>query len=133
MKKAIKLLSIAAVLAMMFTLAACHKNDSETENSGSGEAISEQSTQEPADPLVGKWQSKDLPDYIYTFNADGTGQYDMAGKVLDLTYTTEDGKITISFTADGYTPVTLNYELNGDKLNIKDSFGKDTFYIRVKE
>lgn len=133
MKKAIKLLSIAAALAMIFTLAACNKNDSETEESSSGASVSEQTTQETADPIVGKWQSKDLPDYIYTFNADGTGQYDMAGNILDLTYTTEEGKITISFTADGYTPVTLSYELDGDRLNIKDSYGKDTFYIRVKE
>ena len=133
MKKAIKILSIAAVLAMVFTLAACNKNDSETENSGSGASVSEQSTQEPADPLVGKWQSKDLPDYIYTFNADGTGKYDMPGKVLDLTYTTEAGKITISFQGEGYTPVTLDYIVEEDRINIKDSFGNDTFYLKVNE
>lgn len=130
MKKSIKILSIAAVLAMICTFAACNKNDSETGESSTVSAVSEQSTN---DPIVGKWQSEQLPDYVYTFDADGTGQYDMAGNILDLTYTTEDGKITISFTADGYTPVTLNYELDGDKLNIKDSFGKDTFYVRVKE
>ena len=115
---------------MICTFAACNKNDSETGESSTVSAVSEQSTN---DPIVGKWQSEQLPDYVYTFDADGTGQYDMAGNILELTYTTEDGKITISFTADGYTPVTLNYELDGDKLNIKDSFGKDTFYVRVKE
>lgn len=130
MKKAVKILSIAAVLAMIFTLAACHKNDSDSEESSAASVVSEQ----PVNPLAGKWQSKDLPDYIYTFNADGTGQYDMAGKVLELGYeTTEEGTITISFHEEGYTPVTLRYELDGDTLNIKDSFGKDTFYIRVKE
>lgn len=130
MKKAIKLLSIAAALAMIFTLAACNKNDNDTEESSAASVVSEQ----PVNPLAGKWQSKDLPDYIYTFNADGTGQYDMAGKVLELGYeTTEEGTITISFHEEGYTPVTLRYELDGDTLNIKDSFGKDTFYIRVKE
>lgn len=133
MKKTIKIISIAAVFAMMVTLAACNKNDSKKEESGSGTSVAEQSTQEPVDPIVGKWQSKDLPDYIYTFNADGTGKYDMPGKVLDLTYTTESGKITISFQGEGYTPVTLDYIVEGDSVNIKDSFGNDTFYLKVKE
>ena len=57
----------------------------------------------------------------------------MAGKVLELGYeTTEEGTITISFHEEGYTPVTLRYELDGDTLNIKDSFGSDTIYLRVK-
>ena len=129
MKKVIIILSIAAALTMVCTLAACNKNDSDNEGSSAASVVSEQ----PADPLAGKWQSKDLPDYIYTFNADGTGQYDMAGKVLELGYeTTEEGTITISFHEEGYTPVTLRYELDGDTLNIKDSFGSDTIYLRVK-
>lgn len=130
MKKSIRLLAVVSVLAVLCAFAGCNKNDSETGKSSTVSAVSEQSAN---DPIVGKWQSEKLPDYVYTFNADGTGQYDMAGNILELTYTTEDGKITISFTADGYTPVTLNYELDGDKLNIKDSFGSDTFYLRVKE
>ena len=55
----------------------------------------------------------------------------MAGKVLELNYATEDGKITLTFLEEGYTPVTLDYELDGDRLNIKDSFGKDTFYVKT--
>ena len=133
MKKTKRILAIVAVLVLLCAFTGCNKNDGETGESSTASAVSEQSVIEQDDPIVGKWQSEKLPDYVYTFNADGTGQYDMAGNILDLTYTTEDGKITISFTADGYTPVTLNYELDGDKLNIKDSFGKDTFYIRVKE
>ena len=92
--------------------------------------VSEQT--QPLDPLAGQWQSEQLSDYIYTFNGDGTGKYDMAGNVLDLNYATKDGRITLTFLAEGYTPVTLDYELDGDRLNIKDSFGKDTFYMRVK-
>ena len=128
MKKAVKILSIAAVLAMIFTLAACHKNDSDSEESSAASVVSEQ----PVNPLAGKWQAKDLPDYIYTFNADGTGQYDMAGNILELTYTVQDGKITMTFLTQGYQPVTLAYVLDGDRLNIKDSFGSDTFYNRVQ-
>ena len=57
----------------------------------------------------------------------------MAGNTLDLNYATENDKITITFLAEGYTPITLDYVLEGDRLNIKDSFGNDTFYVRVKE
>ena len=130
MKKAIKILSIAAVIVMICTVTACNKNDSDREESSAASVVSEQ----PADSLTGKWQSKDRPDYIYTFNADGTGQYDMAGKVLELDYnTTEEGTITITFHEEGYTSVTLRYTLDGDTLNIKDSFGSDTIYLRVEE
>ena len=113
---------------MLCAFAGCNKNDSETKESSSSAVVSEQSV----DLLTGQWQSEQLPDYIYTFNADGTGQYDMAGKILALNYTTDNGKITITFLEEGYTPVTLDYELDGDKLNIKDSFGKDTFYIKAE-
>ena len=57
----------------------------------------------------------------------------MAGNTLDLNYATENDKITITFLAEGYTPIALDYVLEGDRLNIKDSFGNDTFYVRVKE
>lgn len=125
MKKTVKLLAVISALIMLFAFAGCHNRTTEESQVST---VSEQLI----DPLAGQWQSEELPDYIYTFNSDGTGQYDMAGKVLELNYTTGDGKITLTFLAEGYTPVTLDYELDGDRLNIKDSFGKDTFYMRVK-
>ncbi len=133
MKKIKRLLAIAAALAIVCAFAGCNKNDGDKWENSADSALSEESVQKSTDPIVGQWKSEKLPDYVYTFNADGTGKYDMAGNFLDLKYTTEDGKITITFLADGYTPVTLNYELDGDRLNIKDSFGNDTFYVRVKE
>jgi len=128
MRKIMKWLAIVSALTVLCAFAGCNKNDSETKESSSSAVVSEQSV----DLLTGQWQSEQLPDYIYTFNADGTGQYDMAGKILALNYTTDNGKITITFLEEGYTPVTLDYELDGDKLNIKDSFGKDTFYIKAE-
>ena len=118
-------LILSAVLTMSF--AGCHQNNG---NDKQESTVSVEST--ITDPLAGQWQSEQLPDYIYTFNGDGTGKYDMAGNVLDLSYETEDGKITLTFLVEGYTPVTLDYEIDGDRLNIKDSFGKDTFYLKVK-
>ena len=127
MKKIMKLFAIVSILTMLFAVAGCHNRTTEESQVSD---VSEQT--QPLDPLAGQWQSEQLSDYIYTFNGDGTGKYDMAGNVLDLNYATKDGRITLTFLAEGYTPVTLDYELDGDRLNIKDSFGKDTFYMRVK-
>jgi len=127
MKKAIKLLAVISAMAILCSFAGCNRNNENSGNESQVSSVSEQSL----DPLAGKWQSEELSDYIYTFNGDGTGKYDMAGKVLELNYATEDGKITLTFLQEGYTPVTLDYELDGDRLNIKDSFGKDTFYVKV--
>ena len=128
MKKSVRLLAVVSALIMLCTFAGCNKNKGNTDNENQVSTVSEQ----PLDTLAGQWQSEELSDYIYTFNGDGTGKYDMAGKVLELNYATEDGKITLTFLEEGYTPVTLDYELDGDKLNIKDSFGKDTFYVKVQ-
>ena len=130
-RSTIKALLAIASAAAVLAFAGCQKNEAEPKEESKPSTISEQQTE--VDPLVGKWQSENLPDYVYVFNDDGTGQYDMAGNKLDLTYTTENGKITITFLAEGYTPVTLEYVLDRDRLNIKDSFGTDTFYVRVKE
>lgn len=128
MNKSILIRGMAAVLLTVCIFAGCRGNESSPENvsENPSEAVSV-----PSDSLTGQWQSEQLSDYIYTFNDDGTGRYDMAGKILELKYTTDDGRITISFQEEGYTPVTLEYILDGDRLNIKDSFGKDTFYERV--
>ena len=94
---------------------------------------SSESTIRPAnsDSVVGKWASEMMSgSFVYTFNEDGTGSYDMMGTVVDLNYSIEGDKITITLLAEGYTPMTLNYEIKDNKLNIKDSFGNDTFYIR---
>lgn len=127
MKKAIKLLAVISAMATLCSFAGCNRNNENSGNESQVSSVSEQSL----DPLAGQWQSEELSDYIYTFNGDGTGKYDMAGKVLELNYATEDGKITLTFLEEGYTPVTLDYELDGDRLNIKDSFGKDTFYVKT--
>lgn len=130
----IKVFAVVSVIAMAGTVSGCQQNDSPIEESSFVSLVSEQSIDpNSAEALVGQWQSENLPDYIYTFNSDSTGQYDMAGKILKLTYSVEDGRLTLNFLEDGYTPVTLEYLLEKDRLDIKDSFGKDTFYIKVKE
>ena len=105
MKKYFKALLVALVLTVcIFGLTGCGKD----KNS-----------------IVGKWQSKDYSSYVYTFNEDGTGDY--SGK--KFTYTTEDNNISITY--EGSTAAFKStYEIKDNELNIKDSFGKDTFYTR---
>lgn len=80
--------------------------------------------------LVGSWASKDYSGrYIYTFNEDGTGNYDAAGTKMDFTYKIEDGKISILYTGNT-APFETTYTIDGNTLNIVDSFGKDTLYTR---
>ena len=129
---AFALIVTAAFIASVFFFGGCSSQQDTPDTPDTSAAVSDSSVT-PAETLVGQWKCESLTDHIYTFNADGSGQYDMAGNKLDLTYTTENGKITITFLAEGYTPVTLEYVLDGDRLNIKDSFGTDTFYVRVKE
>lgn len=126
----LKLLTLAVAAVTVFAFGGCNKNTAPNEESS---VVSEESSEpEVTNPLEGQWQSENMSEYVYTFNGDGTGEYDMAGNVLPLNYETEGGKITITFLEEGYTPVTLEYEIDGNRLNIKDSFGSDTFYVRVE-
>jgi len=77
--------------------------------------------------IVGVWAYNN--SYIYTFNEDGTGNYDAAGTKMEFTYTTEGEKLSILYTGNT-APFETTYTIEGDTLNIKDSFGNDTIYKR---
>ncbi len=77
--------------------------------------------------IIGTWEYEE-GGFVYTFNANGTGTYDAFGQIMKFTYTA-DGAV-LSITYEGSPAVDLDYELDGDTLNIKDSFGNDTFYNR---
>lgn len=78
--------------------------------------------------VVGQWAYQ---SYVYTFNEDKTGNYDYgnSGKGMDFTY--EDNGTELSITYTGSTsPLVLKYKLDGNKLIITDSFGKDVEYVK---
>ena len=77
--------------------------------------------------IIGNWEYEE-GGFVYTFNANGTGIYDAFGQIMNFTYTA-DGAV-LSITYEGSPAVELEYELDGDTLNIKDSFGNDTIYNR---
>jgi len=86
-------------------------------------------TKRPADPaeaIIGIWDSKDFPDmgFTYIFEEDGTGSY--VGE--KITYVIDGSKISIAF--EDTEPFDTEFEINGDELNIKDTFGEDTIYVR---
>ena len=141
MKKLISLLALVssiAVMGAMFTGCGDDKKDSSSSSSSSSSsqaesseeaAEAENSEEEAAAGIVGSWEYE-TGGYTYTFNADGTGTYDVgSGDPMKFTYT-EDGT-NLSILYDGNTaPFESTYSIDGNKLNIKDSFGSDTIYIK---
>lgn len=101
-------------------------------NNGGGDGGNRTSSSEPKDLIVGKWKYYDEDfgsmDFIYTFNADGTGQYDVAGSVMKFTYKINGSKISIVYDTG---PFETDFEIKDNTLNLKDSFGEDTLYKRV--
>ena len=107
-------------------------NDTKNDQNNGGQSSSSDNRGSTSTPsIVGKWKydDPDLGDsFVYTFNADGTGNYTAAG---DFTYKIDGNKIAITYKATDATFDT-EFEISGDRLNIKDSGGNDTFYKRAK-
>lgn len=115
MKKTFKsLLIITMLLSAILLFAGCgNKKDNKTSN-----------------PIVGAWKSNE-GEFTYHFNDDGSGYYDVYGTKMDFTYTTNNGKISILFKGNT-AALETDYSIDGDTLNVKDSFGKDTLYQKQK-
>ena len=96
------------------------------------EAVIETEANASADNgLVGSWDFAALSGMVYTFNADGTGSYDMFGEVMNFTYEADGSTLKLTFTdEDVDVPTELAYTIDGDTLNVKDSLGNDTIYKR---
>ena len=77
------------------------------------------------------WDYAELSGMVYTFNADGSGTYDMFGEVMKFTYEADGAVLKITYTDEGVdVPTELAYTIDGDTLNVKDSLGNDTIYKR---
>ncbi len=113
MKKTLKVLAIFAVLvAAIFALTGCGKTEKEAEKA--------------KDPIVGVWKYEQ-GGYTYTFKEDGTGDYSYYNAKMEFDYKTEGNKLSITYKGST-APFETEYKIDGDILNIKDSFGKDTLY-----
>ena len=110
MKKTLLAIGVIAVLALsLFVLTGCG-----AEEKG----------------LIGSWKyTSGSSEYIYTFNEDGTGSYSYFGTERPFTY--EDNETSVTITYDGDTTGgTYEYEIEGNTLKIKDSFGSTVEYSK---
>ena len=115
-----QLSALLLVVVLLFALCAC-----------GGEKTPSQQTPNSNDPatlLVGEW-TYELGGYTYNFKADGSGTYSVGESVMEFTYEVDDDTLAITY-KDVDAPLVLEYSLDGNTLNIKDSFGSDTIYVK---
>ena len=107
MKKVFKgvVLGIVFVCAALF-LTACNRKDSNS--------------------IVGSWE---YSGYVYTFNADKTGDYSVGGTKMEFTYEDDGKKVSILYTGNTMAG-EYEYRIEDNKLIIKDSFGNDVTYTK---
>jgi len=132
MKRSMKLVSLclaASLVALPLTACGGNSNAGTAAQSGASSQASPSTTATAGnDALVGSWEYQS-GGYTYTFNADGTGTYDISGNIMKFTYEATATRLSITF--EGNTaPMTLDYSINGKVLNVKDSSGADTLYNR---
>lgn len=145
--KKFSILAFAICLSCV-ALAGCSGDNSsktESDSSQSGETAAETKTPETtalnestaaaettanndSSTLVGSWEYAD-GGFTYTFNADGTGTYDMFGEGMSFTYTDNGTSIEFLY-EDVDDPTVLEYTIDGDTLTMKDSFGSDVTYVK---
>lgn len=76
--------------------------------------------------IIGTWEFE-LGGFTYTFNDDGTGKYEVVGGLMTFSYEADGSKLTLNYD-DGLPSAELEYSIDGDTLNIRDSAGNDTIY-----
>ena len=124
MKKTLKsLLIIAMLFSTIMVLSGCGNKTEETKKE-------EKTKTENVNPIVGAWKSE-LGSYTYHFNEDGTGDYSYSTTKMEFTYKTEGNKISILYNSST-VPFETEYSIDGDTLNVIDSFGNDTLYKKQK-
>ena len=91
-----------------------------------GKGAGNEPTDDPTDTalLAGSWAASGMPEYVYTFNADGTGSYSVdGGETAFFTFTYEDDGSAITINYDnGFVPSVFRYSVSGNTLSITDSF-----------
>ena len=111
MKKTVKaILIVAMLLSSIMVLAGCgdKKEDAKKEDSNKAQS---------SNPIVGTW-TYELGGYTSTTK-------------MEITYKTERNMLSIMY-KNSTAPLELEYSIDGDTLNVIDSFGNDTLYKRQK-
>ncbi|MBO4897120.1 MAG: hypothetical protein J5590_02325 [Clostridia bacterium] len=122
-----KFFAVILSAALLFSLFGCGGKNAATETPAAEDA-------QESSAIVGQWKNDTyLPgtEFIYTFNDDGTGEYDAGGTLMKFTYEIDGENISILY--DGNTaPFETTFQIDGDTLNVLDSLGNDTLYEKIK-
>ncbi len=108
MKKTIRtLIALLAVAAVVLSFAACgSKTDAPAETKAA---------------LAGTWNANEAEGCAYTFNEDGTGQWD-AGEGMIMNFSYVDNGTSVEITYEGSaTSQTWNYVIEGSTLTMTDT------------
>ena len=129
---------VVAIIAIIVVATNNNNNDQNTNSNNNSSSETPTPTENQTNSIVGVWKYYDPEypgmsssiDFIYAFNADGTGTYTMSTSVMPFTYETNGNTLTINYEDSG--TFETEFELNGDVLNVKDSSNADTLYKKVK-
>lgn len=139
MKKYLSLL-LVAVLCLSILAACGNKNTTEPAETTPAESEAETPAETPAESengegeeaasgaIVGSWEYTS-GGYVYTFNADGTGNYTAGTTVMEFTYTDKGDSVEILYTGNT-APSVFKYTISGNTLSIEDSFGEKVEYTK---
>ena len=128
MKKKCLMLILAAVFALGLTACGNGGGNTTDPTDTPPTASAAAAPSQDANALIGSWEYEN-GNYTYTFNEDGTGTYELYSGTMEFTYEVNGDEVSILYT-DSTSPLTLTFSVDGDTLNMIDSFGEDTIYIR---
>lgn len=77
--------------------------------------------------LTGVWVYEEDENFVYTFNANGTGSYEVYGETINFTYTDNGTSVEIVFDD---APGTFDYTIDGNTLVLVDSTCTEVRYIK---
>lgn len=144
-----KLAAIICAAVLILSFAACSENTDKkesadpsaasgvastaTETTAAKNTVEEPTVEETAaaakvedKDIIGTWEFEP-GGFTYTFNDDGTGKYEVVGGLMTFSYEADGSKLTLNYD-DGLPSAELEYSIDGDTLNIRDSAGNDTIY-----
>lgn len=134
------IIALITVLALGLAVAGCSCTTSTTKDSNNTTTTTNTATDrstssdKKSNSVIGSWRytDKDVPELTatYTFNEDGTGQYDIAGQIMKLTYKVDGDKLSITFEGQSI-PMDVEYKVSDDTLKIKDITDEYIEYKKV--
>lgn len=118
-----KLFSIfTSLLLCIMIFAGCGAPKDQNGKDPSEQNVQVQSDEKIKDSIVGVWKTEYKGDrQVYQFNEDGTGY----ATILPMTYTVEDGIVTMTISAFGETKtISAPYSVDNNTLSIVNDEGE---------